>query len=78
MFDHSCNFRINATGIDPEEIELEFIDFGVEEVFVDDDGMLLYASFESFGEVQKELEKEHLKSFRLALNVFLNLLNLLI
>ena len=57
MFDHSCNFRINATGIDPEEIELEFIDFGVEEVFVDDDGMLLYASFESFGEVQKELEK---------------------
>ena len=37
--------------------ELEFIDFGVEEVFVDDDGMLLYAPFESFGEVQKELEK---------------------
>ena len=57
MFDHSCNFRINATGLDPEEIELEFIDFGVEEVFVDDDGMLLYAPFESFGEVQKELEK---------------------
>ena len=57
MFDHSCNFRINAAGLDPEEIELEFIDFGVEEVFVDDDGMLLYAPFESFGEVQKELEK---------------------
>ena len=57
MFDHSCNFRINATGLDSEEIELEFIDFGVEEVFVDDDGMLLYAPFESFGEVQKELEK---------------------
>ena len=57
MFDHSCNFRINAMGLDPEEIELEFIDFGVEEVFVDDDGMLLYAPFESFGEVQKELEK---------------------
>jgi YebC/PmpR family DNA-binding regulatory protein len=57
MFYHSCNFRINATGLDSEEIELEFIDFGVEEVFVDDDGMLLYAPFESFGEVQKELEK---------------------
>ena len=56
MFDHSCNFRIDASGHDPDEIELEFIDFGVEEVFIDDDGMLLYAPFESFGEVQKELE----------------------
>ena len=57
MFDHSCNFRINATDLDLEEIELEFIDFGVEEVFVDEDGMLLYAPFESFGEIQRELEK---------------------
>ena len=57
MFDHSCNFRINPAGLDPEEIELEFIDYGVEEVFVDDDGMLLYGTFESFGMIQKELEK---------------------
>ena len=56
MFDHSCNFRIPAEGLDPEEIELEFIDHGVEEVFVDEDGMLLYAPFESFGNIQKELE----------------------
>jgi YebC/PmpR family DNA-binding regulatory protein len=59
MFDHSCNFRIHASGLDPEEIELEFIDFGVEEVFIDDDNMLLYAPFESFGEVQKELENKN-------------------
>ena len=56
MFDHSCNFRISAEGLDPEEIELEYIDFGVDEVFVDEDGMLLYAPFESFGAVQKALE----------------------
>jgi len=61
MFDHSCNFRINPTGLDVEEIELEFIDFGVEEVFVDDDGILLYAPFESFGMIQKELEKRNLE-----------------
>ena len=59
MFDHSCNFRINASGLDPEEIELEFIDFGVEEVFIDDDNIILYAPFESFGEVQKELENKN-------------------
>ena len=59
IFDHSCNFRIDASGHDPDEIELEFIDFGVEEVFVDDDGILLYASFESFGKVQQELENRN-------------------
>ena len=57
MFDHTCNFRIGSEGIDPEELELEMIDFGAEEVFVDDDGILIYASFESFGAIQKELEE---------------------
>lgn len=56
MFDHTCNFRINGEGIDPEELELELIDFGAEEVFVDEDGILIYAPFESFGAIQKELE----------------------
>ncbi len=56
MFDHTCNFRINAEGLDPEELELEFIDFGAEEVFADDDGILIYAPFESFGAIQAELE----------------------
>jgi len=35
MFDHSCNFRINPTDLEVDEIELEFIDYGVEEVFKD-------------------------------------------
>jgi hypothetical protein len=26
MFDHTCNFRIPADGLDPEELELELID----------------------------------------------------
>ena len=56
MFDHSCNFRINADGLDPEELELEFIDFGAEEVFIDDDGILIYAPFQCFGAIQSELE----------------------
>lgn len=61
MFDHSCNFRIPAEGLDPEEIELEFIDHGVEEVFLDEDGMLLYAPFGSFGNIQKELENRSIE-----------------
>lgn len=57
MFDHTCNFRISPEGQDVEELELDMIDFGVEEVFADDDGILLYAPFESFGAIQSELEK---------------------
>ena len=38
-------------------VELEMIDFGAEEVFADDeDGILIYGPFESFGAIQKELE----------------------
>ena len=56
MFDHTCTFRIKGEGLDPEELELDMIDFGAEEVFTDEDGIHIYAPFESFGAIQKELE----------------------
>ncbi len=56
MFDHTCNFRIAKGNLDVEEMELEFIDFGAEEIFIDEDDILIYAPFESFGTIQKELE----------------------
>ena len=61
MFDHTCNFRIPSEGLDAEEIELEFIDFGAEEVFEDEDGILIYAPFESFGAIQTELESREIE-----------------
>ena len=61
MFDHTCNFRVPSEGLDPEEIELEFIDFGAEEVFADEDGILIYAPFESFGAIQAELENREIE-----------------
>ena len=56
MFDHTCNFRIPPADLDLEELELDLIDFGVEEIFADEDGIHIYAPFESFGAIQKELE----------------------
>ncbi len=57
MFDHTCNFRIPADeSRDLEEFELELIDFGIDEIFEDEDGVMIYAPFESFGAIQKELE----------------------
>jgi len=61
MFDHICNFRINKKGLDPDEIELDFIDFGAEEVFVDENDILIYSPFEYFGEIQLELEKRNIE-----------------
>lgn len=58
MFDHTCNFRIKAEALkmDLEEFELEMIDFDVEEIFEDEDGILIYAPFEQFGAIQSYLE----------------------
>ncbi|MBT8316311.1 MAG: YebC/PmpR family DNA-binding transcriptional regulator [Lutibacter sp.] len=63
MFDHTCNFRIKSEDlkIDLEEFELELIDFDVEEVFEDEDGILIYAPFEQFGAIQKYLEENNLE-----------------
>lgn len=61
MFDHTCNFTINKEGLDPEELELELIDFGAEEVFEDEDGIHIYAPFENFGSIQKELENREIE-----------------
>jgi transcriptional/translational regulatory protein YebC/TACO1 len=61
MFDHTCNFRIPNSTIDIEELELEFIDFGAEEIFSDEDGILIYAPFGSYGAIQKELENRNIE-----------------
>ena len=63
MFDHTCNFRVDAAGLkmELEEFELELIDFDVEEVFEDEDGILIYAPFEQFGAIQKFLEENELE-----------------
>ncbi len=63
MFDHTCNFRVKTEDlkIDLEEFELELIDFDVEEVFEDEDGILIYAPFEQFGAIQKYLEENNLE-----------------
>jgi len=61
MFDHTCNFRISAEGMDLEELELELIDHGVDEIFEDEDGVLIYAPFESFGSIQSYLEENNIE-----------------
>ena len=60
MFDHKCVFKVKKEGeIDMEELELELIDFEVDDVYRDeeDDIIYIYGAFESFGNIQKYLEE---------------------
>ena len=61
MFERTCNFRLDKNSFDQDQLELEFIDYGVEEVFIAKDGLLLYGSFENFGIIQKELENRNIE-----------------
>ena len=37
MFEHKCFFKINPEGLDVDELELELIDYGVDEIEGDDE-----------------------------------------
>ena len=57
LFDHKCVFKIKATeGMDVEELELELIDCGVDEVEPDEEEIVLYGAFEDYSNIQKYLE----------------------
>ena len=60
MFDRVCSFKIK-TEIDLEELELNLIDFGVDEVLKEDDVLILYSTFENYGQIQKELESQKIE-----------------
>ena len=68
MFVRKSVFRITATpDMDLESLELELIDYGVDELYAeDDDTIVIYADFQSFGAVQKYLEdqKYEIKNFQ--------------
>lgn len=59
MFDRKCVFRVkSSTPVDLDEMELELIDFGAEELFMEDDIVVIYGAFESFGTIQKYIEEK--------------------
>ncbi len=56
LFEHTCNFKIANQEHDLEELELELIDAGIDEIFEDEGEINIYGAFESFGSIQKALE----------------------
>ena len=56
-FDRKCIFKINLKENDIEDLELELIDFGLEEIEQVEDETLIYTAFTDFGNMQKGLEE---------------------
>jgi YebC/PmpR family DNA-binding regulatory protein len=58
MFDRKCVFKAKAKeGLNLDDLELELIDFGGEEVFAEGEEIMIYGSFEAYGAIQKHIEE---------------------
>ncbi len=57
LFDHKSVFKIKPKdGVSLEDLELELIDYGVDELEGDEEEIVLYGAFEEFNNIQKYLE----------------------
>jgi len=64
LFDHKCVFKIAPKeGVSIDDLELELIDFGVDELVEDDDAIVLYGEFQSYSTIQKYLEENGFEIF---------------
>lgn len=60
LFDHKCVFKIAAKdGVSMDDLELEMIDYGVDEIDFDEEEneIVLYGEFKSYSDIQKYLEE---------------------
>lgn len=56
IFTRKGVFKLAAESANLEELELELIDFGLEEIVKEEDEILIYSSYTDFGTMQKALE----------------------
>ena len=61
MFTRKGVFKIKPEGLDADELELELIDFGLDELKREEEELVLYSSFEDFGNLQKALEEREIE-----------------
>ena len=60
LFDRKGVFRIKNENINLDELEMELIDFGADEIESDNEEIVIYTAFTSFGNMQKALESKNL------------------
>lgn len=67
LFERKCTFTVaSKPDLDIDELELELIDCDIDELFRDEDDIMIYADFKNYGPIQKYLEDNgyEIKSFK--------------
>lgn len=62
MFNRKGLFKFDATLVNLDDIELDLIDCGAEDIVVEDDEIIVYTAFDDFGAMQKGLEERNLEA----------------
>lgn len=58
MFERKCVFKVKELQpVDIEELEFDMIDVGAEEIFREEEEVVIYGTFESYGSIQKYIEE---------------------
>lgn len=62
IFEHKALFKIDATGLNKDDLELELIDFGLEEINHDEENnhYIIQTAFTDFGSMQAAIEERKL------------------
>jgi YebC/PmpR family DNA-binding regulatory protein len=58
LFDRKGVFKIEKGNLNLDELELELIDAGLEDIAIDENEVYLYSSFNDFGSMSKALEEK--------------------
>ena len=61
MFNRKAVFNIKKSDVNVEEIELEMIDYGLEDLVVNDEEIIIYGDYLSYGNINKGLAKLEIK-----------------
>ncbi|MBB6611126.1 YebC/PmpR family DNA-binding transcriptional regulator [Pontibacter sp. Tf4] len=60
IFTRKGIFKINPEGLNIEELELELIDFGAEDIYEHEGEIIVETAFTDFGQMQKALEEKEI------------------
>ena len=64
MFNRKSVFYLNKENINPDDLELEMIDYGLEEIDISDEDIIIYGDYSSYGNINKGLSKLEIKPIK--------------
>ena len=68
LFQRKGVFRlVKDEKVNPDELELELIDFGLDSMEVEEDEIVIHTAYEDFGKMAKGLEDKHINVKKAAL-----------